>query len=236
KLDPDRDTVTRVSYGEDDSRAVWTPDGRRLIWVSSRLGHYNLFWAAADGSAGEQELTRSRNEQTPSSVSPDGRYVAVTERTQGTFDIALVALTGDHKEQPYLATPFNERELMFSPDGKWVIYVSDESGRDEIYLRPFSGSGGKWRISVDGASACRWTRSGKEISYKSGSRLFVVPVNLQGPHIGKPQLLFDKPFVPGSHEVWDFSPDDREILWVKPEKPPIANELRIILNWMPPAG
>ena len=228
QLDPERDTLTRVSYGGDDSNALWTPDGRRIIWISSRPGHENLYWAAADNSGTEQQLTNSPNDQSTPAITPDGRQLAISERRAGSLDIMLMPLSGDQKEQPFLSSRFNENGASFSPDGMWIVYLSDESGHDETYLRPFPGPGGKWQVSTDGARRCQWTHNGREIIYRKENKFFAVPVETTPQvRIGKPQLLFEKELAPG----WDLSRDDQRILCVKLETPPTASELQIVLNW-----
>jgi len=72
---------------------------------------------------------------------------------------------GDRKPYAFLSTPFNEQGGVFSPDGRWVAYQSNESGRDEIYVRPFPGPGGQWQVSTAGGSDPRWRPDGKELYY-----------------------------------------------------------------------
>jgi serine/threonine-protein kinase len=231
QLDIERDTVTPLSHGGDDGFALWTADGQRIIWTSSRSGHENLYWAPADNSATDQQLTRSNHNQFASSASPDGHLVAFTEQIGANLDIRTIPLTGQKNEEPFLASAFNESGLKFSPDGRWVIYLSDESGRDEVYLRPIAG-GGKWQVSVDGATSCRWGHSGREIFFLKQDRAYVVPVALKPRvKIGKPQFLFEKPMPAGPDSSWDVSLDDQKLLWVAPNKEPVAGSLTIFLNW-----
>jgi serine/threonine protein kinase/Tol biopolymer transport system component len=234
QLDIERDTVTRVSHGGDDFFPMWSPDGKRIIWTSSRTGHENLYWAPADNSAAEQPLTRSDHNQFASSATPDGRLLAFTEQNGQNFDLKTISLTGEKNEQPFLTSAFNERGLRFSPDGKWVIYLSDESGRDEVYLRQLTG-GGKWQVSIDGATSCRWAHNGREIFFLKDDRAYVVAVTLQPQvKIGKPQFLFQKPMPAGPDVSWDVSLDDRKLLWATPDKQPATGNLTIALNWRAP--
>jgi Tol biopolymer transport system component len=230
QLDLERDNLTRVSFGGDDGTAHWTPDGSRIIWSSSRTGHINLFWAPADNSGNEEQLTRSPTNQFDPAVSPDARWLGFTELHGGNTDLMLASLSGDHKEQPLLTTRFNEANLSFSPDGKWVVYLSDESGHREVYLRPFPSPGGKWQVSIDGARGCQWAHNGREVIYRKENKFFTVPVQTAPQvRIGKPQLLFEKEVNGG----WDLSSDDQRILCVRAETPATASELQIVLNWFP---
>ena len=228
-LDIGRDTMTRISYGGDDSNPLWTPDGRHIVWVSSRSGRNNLYWAAADNSSGEERLTSSNNDQYLASIS--GGLMALSENRPGSGnDIMVLPLSGNHVVQPFLTSRFSETGASFSPDGKWMVYLSNESGRAEVYLRSFPGPGGKWQISIDGARGCQWGRSGREVFYRKGGKFYVVPVQTQPQvRIGKPQLLFDKEVGNG----WDLSLDDQRVLCVKAQSPATATEMQVVLNWFP---
>ncbi|HJT17164.1 MAG TPA: protein kinase, partial [Thermoanaerobaculia bacterium] len=234
QLDIERDTVTPLSHGGDDGFAAWTADGQRIIWTSSRGGHENLYWAPADNSAADQELTRSDHNQFATSAAPDGHLLAFTEQNGASLHIKTISLTGQKNEQSLFASAFNESGLKFSPDGKWVIYLSDESGRDEVYLRPVAG-GGKWQVSIDGATSCRWAHTGREIFFLQHDRAYVVPVALEPRvKIGKPQFLFEKQMPAGPDSPWDVSLDDQKLLWVAPDKEPATGSLSIVLNWRAP--
>lgn len=231
QLDVERDSLGRVSFGGDDSEPIWTPDGTRIIWSSSRSGHNNLYWAASDNSSGEQRLTNSDHDQYANTISPDGRVIGVTERVgdQNGNDIVIVPLSGDHKSQSVVSSRFNEGSAQFSPDGKWMTYTSNESGRREAYLRPFPGPGGKWQISVGGADGAGFAHSGREVIYRHGPKFFTVPVETRpAVRIGRPQLLFEKQHHEGG---WDLAKDDQRLILVRDETPPTTNQMQIVLNW-----
>ena len=184
-----------------------TPFGRRMERGScshrigrERGGPTNVFWKAADGSGPEERLTTSPNGQRPSSSSPDGRTIIYTESSPKTgSDVWVLPMEGDRKPREFLKTPFEESAAQISPDGHWVAYVSDESGRLEVYVRPFPGSGGKWQISAEGSSEVAWSPKGNELFYRTGGqkeKLMVVDVQTQPIFsAGKPRLLFEGPYV-----------------------------------------
>jgi Tol biopolymer transport system component len=134
---------------------------------------------AADGSSPEEPLLQSELTKIPIDVSPDGRFLMYMEVSGKTGqDLWVLPLNADvpggRKPAVFLQTPANERGGMFSPDGKWVAYSSDESGRVEIYLRPFSppgktsgSAGGQWQVSKGGGRTIRWRHDGKELFYIS---------------------------------------------------------------------
>jgi Tol biopolymer transport system component len=190
--DRDRGTLTRLTFENDNRDPIWTPDGKRVVYTSLRGGVCGLYQKAADGSGTEEQLVASKNWIFPMSWSPDGRFLAYEERDPATgMDIEILPMEGDRKPYPLVRTRFREWFAEFSPDGKWIAYDSDESGRGEIYVRPFPGPGGKWQISTEGGSRPEWSRDGRELFYMNGGALFHVPVSAAGVFsAGRPEKLF----------------------------------------------
>jgi eukaryotic-like serine/threonine-protein kinase len=165
-----RTTLTRLTFTPGvDGIGVWTPDSRRVIFVSERTGVRNLFQQAADGSGAVDRLTESPNTQYPSAVSPDGRRVIFTEEAPRTADdVMMMELDGSRRVTPLVQSPFNERNGSVSPDGRWLAYEANDSGRVEVYVRPFPDvSSGHWQVSTNGGTRPIWTRSGQELVYVS---------------------------------------------------------------------
>ena len=99
----------------------------------------------ADGSGIEEALLQSADIKRPPSWSPDGRFILYSSALNN-GDLMVVPVTGDRKPFPFLSKTFTEQQGVFSPEGKWVAYQSNESGRDEIYVRPFPGPGGQQQV------------------------------------------------------------------------------------------
>ena len=134
-----------------DASPLWSPDGSRLVFRSNRSGHYDLFEKPANGAADEQPLLVTPLDKSPLSWSPDGRfllYAVQDPRTQ--CDLWAVPLAGERTPFPVVQTSFDEVQGQFSADGRWVAYASNETGRYEIYIRPFPSPGGKWQVSTGG--------------------------------------------------------------------------------------
>ena len=168
--DFDRTTLTRLTLAPGiDGIGVWTPDSRRVIFSSDRMGVRNLFWQAANGTGAVERLTESLNTQYPSAVSPDGHRVIFTEEAPKTADdVMMMELDGTRRVTPLVQSPFNERNGSVSRDGHWLAYEANDSGRVEVYVRPFPDvSSGHWQVSTDGGTRPIWTRSGQELVYVS---------------------------------------------------------------------
>jgi serine/threonine-protein kinase len=168
--DLSRTTLTRATFDRSvDDYPVWTPDGRRLIFTSQRNGARNLFWQAADGTGAAERLIESPNPQNASAVSPDGRRLIFTETNPKTgFDVMQVELDGTHRVTPLVQSPFGEANGIISPGGRWLAYEANDSGRLEIYVRPYPDvNSGHWQVSTTGGTRPLWARNGQELFYVS---------------------------------------------------------------------
>ena len=197
------ETWTRLTFeGSVNSVPAWTPDGKRIAFVSNKEGQQNIFWRPLDGGGGLERLTNSEFLDAPMSFSPDGQLLAFIEANPTTgYDIWVLRLS-DRKAQPFLRTPSNESAPQFSADGHWLAYVSDESGRFEVYVQPYPSAGGKWQVSADGGTEPVWNRNGRELFYRSGDKMMAVEITTQpGFSAGAPKMLFEGPYVPNPADV-----------------------------------
>ncbi len=177
--DLDRDTTSRLSFlpGVNDY-PVWTPDGKTIVFRSFNHPAPGLYAIRADGSGEARRLTEVM--QFPYSFAPDGKRLATFQRgTGGSFDLFTSPVEADSrpggpgirlgKAELFLGTPFDEDRPAFSPDGRWLAYGSEESGKVEVYVRPFSlsggGSGGRWQVSMGGGRVPHWSRDGRELLF-----------------------------------------------------------------------
>jgi serine/threonine-protein kinase len=239
-----RDTLTRLTFEGNNATtaAIWTPDGKRIVFPSDRAGPTNVFWKPADGSGPEERLTTSQNTNRPSSFPSDGRTLIYSELSPNTGqDIWVLPLDGDRKTRAFLQTPFQESSGQLSLDGRWLAYASDESGRLEVYVRPFPGPGGKWQISTEGGSEITWSPRGNELFYRTGpgkEKMMVVEYQTQPTFsAGRPRLLFEGNFTANpptaSGALYSVSPDGQRFLMTKaPDQPQAAlTQIHVVLNW-----
>jgi eukaryotic-like serine/threonine-protein kinase len=150
-------------------------------------------------------------------------------------DILVFPLEGDRKPWPFAQTKFNERQPRFSPDGHWIAYASDESGRSEIYVRPFPGPGGKWQVSTEGGSWPVWARDSRELFYLNGNKITSVSITTR-PSFGAstPRFLTDaSPLLPArfANAAYDVSSDGQRFLLIRAKEQNAPGEVRVVLNW-----
>jgi Tol biopolymer transport system component len=149
------------------SAAVWSPDGKTLVFTG-RDG--NLYRKDVSGGGNEELLLKSGNAKYASDWSRDGRFLFYTEvgaNTQGDIWVLPNPLGAAGENKPYVfqQTAANESQAQLSPDGRWVAYTSDESGKSEVYVRPFPTGEGRWKISVKEGFEPRWRGDGRELFY-----------------------------------------------------------------------
>ena len=133
------------------------------MFASQRSGTQNLYAQAADGTGGVERLTDTPSAQYPYSMTPAGdRLVVREDAPQRGSDLLLFPLAGEPR--PLVQSTFSELNAELSPDGRWLAYQSNESGRDEIYVRPFPDvTGGRWQVSTGGGRSPLWARTGGEL-------------------------------------------------------------------------
>ena len=145
-------------------------------------------------------------------------------------DIWILPLTGERTPFAFQATAFDERDPRFSPDGRWLAYRSDESGRNEVYVRPFPKGEGRWVISLSGGAAPRWRGDGRELFYEVNREIWAVAVtpSATGLNVGKPRRLFD---IGAGSAGWDVARDGQRILVGRGVEGRAPGSLTVIVNW-----
>ena len=212
-----REVFTRLTFHEAaETEQVWSPDGEYLAFSSDRDGRDQVFRKRWDGSGGEELLAAADVDLYASSWAANGTLLA----TGGVFDVYTLSLE-DKTVQPFLAEAYDEKDAIFSPDGRWVAYMSRQSGRPEIYVRPFAG-GGRWQISDGGGAYPRWSPDGRELFYRTDEGVMAAAIDVEGGGIrtGRTRAIVRGPFLGGLSGVtvgglsfpdYDVSPDGKRI-------------------------
>lgn len=183
-----------------------------------------------------ERLTTGEYGQRPGSWYSNGKTVAfVDSHPDSRWDISLLDVSSG-RVTPFLNSKFEEWYPEFSPDGRWMAYTSDESNRQEVYVRPFPGPGMKQQVSSEGGSEPLWARDGRQLFYLRPNQVWVVDVRTDGGlAASKPRLLFEKPGYSSGWPIrtYDLSLDSQRFLMVKREqnKPTPVTAMNLVLNW-----
>ncbi|MFN2386020.1 MAG: protein kinase, partial [Thermoanaerobaculia bacterium] len=221
-----------------DAVPLWSPDGNRLAFMSIRGGHPDVYQRSSGGEGTEDVLVKSERAKYTSDWSPDGKNLLyrVVDATSN-LELWSVPIGGAGKPAPFLKSPFGVSHGQFSPDGRWVAYASNESGRWEIFVAPFPGPGGNWRVTSAGGTEPRWRRDGKELFYLApDGKLMAVAVK-PGPSFeaGIPTVLFQtRRRVPVSATdlySYDASPDGQRFLVSTDVGEGTSSALTLVLHW-----
>ena len=234
-----RETLRRLTFSPElEVYPTWTPDGRRVAFMSDRDGQRNLFWKAADGTGTVERLTESENVQLPYFFSTDGeRLVYRDVHPQRGDDLGVLSLDGDGSLEPLLVTEFNELNAEISPDGRWLAYQSDASGQYEIYVRPFPNvDEGLRQISRGGGTRPLWARDGSELFYlDAGSRLMAVSVRIEPSlDFSNSEVVFEEsyPEFPGADgRNYDVSLNGERFLMLRETEETGVQAIHVVLNW-----
>jgi len=210
---------------------TWLPDGSRVLFAGfagSRAWSVQSV-SATETSTSERVLPASIESQWPSAVSPDGKWLLYGQSFARGADLWITPLDRPEDARPLMETPANEREGYFSPDGQWLAYVSDESGRDELYLRRFPIGGDREMLSSGGASSINWSRDSREIFYRGGNAVMSVRLVEANGRLdpSPPRRLFVVPDAALSHS-FSASPDGQRFLFARATG---SDHVGVILNW-----
>ena len=232
-----RDVTQRITFDPAiDQFPIWSPDGKRIVFSSSRAGHYDLYIIGANGEGREELLYASSENKIPTSWSADGRFILFdTEAGSAKSGIWVLPMegTGKHTPAPLVHTRANERQGVFSPDSRWIAYESNASGKPDVYVQPFafpptrSEDGPRVLLSRGGGMVPHWRADGKELLYSApdGTLMSAAMTTVGALHPGVPQSLFHL-----GGFWWDATADGNQFLVGVPVEqgvPPFT----VVLNW-----
>jgi len=223
----------------------WSPDGRRIAFTSGRLGtgHQNIYVTPSTGQGPDEPLLTSVANKFLWDWSADGARLlfGAEEGPKAVNNLWTLPLDGKGVPQRYLSSEFSKVEARFSPNARWVAYQSNESGRYEIYVRPFPGPGGQWQVSTGGGIHPVWRPDGKELYYLNpAGALMAAPITVTGTAVapGAPVMLFPTRILGGGVDTqngrqYDVAPDGRFL--INTELPGDVAPITLIQNWSPEA-
>jgi Tol biopolymer transport system component len=228
-----------TSHPSLDTTPSWSPDGATIVFNSLRQGHPDLYEKASNGLGNDEPILVNERTKYPTDWSRDGRNIlfrAIDEKTN--FELWYLPV-GTRAPVPYIKSTFGVSHGQFSPDGKWVAYASNESGKWEVYVSPFPGPGGNWKVSTAGGSEPRWRSDGQELFYlASDGKLMAVAVN-EGPpfEAGTATTLFQtkrrERISATDLFSYDVSADGKRFLVSTDVGEVAPSPLNLILNWTP---
>jgi serine/threonine-protein kinase len=238
-----RGTLSPVTrHGGEDGAPVWSPNGRHMALATEQWNGPPKLAISELGGGLRLAVDTGFRFSAPTDWSEDGRRVYLNVNATGLgpnpTGSDIFVLDGTN-ERVWLQTPGQEGQAVESGDGRWVAYVSDESGRDEVYVRRASGVGAAVLVSVAGGTDPHWGRASRRLYYRRGDRVFVVDVigtGADAPDLSTPRLLVQLP--PGfltasgfSGPVWDLALDERRVLGVEDRKHLTVGDLHVVLDW-----
>jgi serine/threonine protein kinase len=166
-----------------DTYPLWSPDGSRLVFASSRKVVRDLYWKASNGGTADEVLLETPNNKVAEDWSKDGKHLLYAEYDPKTgSDLWVLDMAAsERKARAFVNTAFEETMGKFSPDGRWVAYETNESGRSQIVVTSFPNAIGRWQVSVGGGTQPRWRSDGRELYFiASDGKLMAVPVSGSG--------------------------------------------------------
>ncbi len=238
--DLERETLTRLTFEGNNQFPVWSPDSRSIAFFSIRdTAPGSTFLKAADGS-GATELLYSAGDRPdggialPHDWSADGKFLAIGATDQNGPNIVVLPLDGDREPRAFLESPSGEFMSAFSPDGRFIAYASDESGRNEIYVRPFGEAGGRWQISIDGGVEPYWTSDGREIFFRFGRKLLVAEIDTrEGFRAGRPRVLLEDLPLFGQDRGYSIAPDGQRVIFAEAAEQGVSpREVTVVVSWL----
>jgi Tol biopolymer transport system component/tRNA A-37 threonylcarbamoyl transferase component Bud32 len=234
-----RAVKTRLTFAPvAESDPVWSPSGDEVTYRSIRQGDSDIFHRPADGSGEPVLLVGTEFVEYPRDWSRDGRYLLYeVNDPKNKYDLWYLKRKEngqDFESVPFLQTAFSERGAQFSLDGRFVAYCSDESGRYEVYVRPFPEGEGKWQVSSNGGCGLRWSKDGRELFYVHRNTLTAVSVaTAPSFSVGTAKSLFEHRSLSRVWPNYDVSANGQrfvlvEALRTEGDEPP---SIQVVQNW-----
>jgi serine/threonine-protein kinase len=229
-----RETMTRMTFDGATIYPIWSRDGERIVYGSTLGGDEGVLWKKADGSEAAERLVRTDGAfaAIPETWLP-GRQTLVYSLGGGGGSRVYSLEIGAEEPQPVVTSDSGGGGARFSPDGTWMVYVSTETGRPEVFVRPYPGPGGKWQLSTEGGRGPIWSADGSEIFFTRGRKMFVVPVETEptfSPGAARELFEFEFQHTLGRWADYDVTRDGQRFLMIQPTRWD-PRQLNVITNF-----
>jgi serine/threonine-protein kinase len=241
-LDRRTSALSRFTTGGGNSDPVWTPNGDRLAWAGRAVADSStvdrslpienravadIWWQRSDRSGSPELLVGAPRPQWPWSFTPDGRTLVFDEGGGGSARIRALEIGPTDSVRDVVANEYSNRLAKLSPDGRWLAYTSNETGRFEVYVRPFPGPGGAIQVSVDGGDQPVWSRDGRELFYRDGANM--VSAGMAQGTVTTRSVLFADTFDQSNATNYDVLPGGGFVMLQSPGE---AEDLTVLVNWI----
>jgi Tol biopolymer transport system component len=238
-----RGTKTRLTFEPDlQDYPEWSPDGQWVFYQQGTSTNIKVLVRRSDGTGAPRELVPGGY----FSVSPDGKHLLYALYNGKGWDIWSAPLTPDAELAgdpiPLVQSEAAKWWPQLSPNGRYVAYLSDESGREEVYVKEFPSGQGKWQASTQGGLWPRWSRDGRELFYVERDKVIAVPVDYEPAlSMGAPKTLFThEPSgvqrIFGWSDGFDVSADGQRFVFLQPageeEEPDTQPGIVVVQNWV----
>ena len=232
----DRGPLTRLTFGGQDRRPAWSPDGQKVGFLRDSLNTSTVFERRADGSTPERLLARLDRQVQEVTWSPDGRWIVLRtdNGAAGAGDLVGIRTSGDTTPVPLVTGAFTELHPAVSPDGRWFAYTSNESGANEVYVRPFPATmGARWQVSNGGGMQPRWSPDGRELFYIDAKDHLIAARVRPGPTFEVAELrpLFDASgfTIDNFHSSYEVLPGGRGFVFLRQRQSAQATAPPVVL-------
>ena len=223
------DRLTREGFSD---RPEWSPDGKRLLFVNAKKVMNELWWQPADGSGSAELVYRGSDAIREGVFTPDGNEIVFRMDTpDSNRDLFLLPIAGERKPVPILIGIDDDKQPRVSPDSRWLAYVSNQSGREEVYVRALKGPGARYPVSTGGGGEPLWSPDGTRLYYRVGARMMAARV-VTSPlfEVLARDTLFAGPYMTDPwHPNYDVMPDGKGFVMVRPVEQ--DRQLIMVMNW-----